>query len=293
MKKISLMLFGLLMMVSMAQAAIKLVATLPWIGSITRELGGDNVQVTVLVKPSQDPHMIDAKPSFILAARQADAILFNGLDLEIGYLPRFIESSRNVKLQPGQLGNFDCSRFVTVVEKPAAVDRSLGDVHPLGNPHYQFSPANIQHVAEGIAGLLAQLDDAHKEYYHSRLKIFLEKMQAHRAQWAALPLKGRKFVAYHKLYEYLVPEFGIQVIGYLEPKPGISPSASHIEQLLADMKMQRPYAIIISPYEPMNEANYLSAQSGVKVSVLPHEVGSLPGTDDWFAFEDKIMEGLQ
>jgi zinc/manganese transport system substrate-binding protein len=191
------------------------------------------------------------------------------------------------------LGNFDCSRFVTVVEKPAAVDRSLGDVHPLGNPHYQFSPANIQHVAEGIAGLLAQLDDAHKEYYHSRLKIFLEKMQAHRAQWAALPLKGRKFVAYHKLYEYLVPEFGIQVIGYLEPKPGISPSASHIEQLLADMKMQRPYAIIISPYEPMNEANYLSAQSGVKVSVLPHEVGSLPGTDDWFAFEDKIMEGLQ
>jgi zinc/manganese transport system substrate-binding protein len=287
------MIFGLLLLVSSAQAAINVVATLPWIGSLVRELGGENVHVTVLVKPSQDPHMIDAKPSFILAARQADAILFNGLDLEIGYLPLIIESSRNAKLQPGQPGNFDCSRFVTPVDKPTAVDRSLGDVHPLGNPHYQFSPANIQNVAGGIAGLLVQLDDAHKDFYQARLKTFMGKMKEHRAKWTALPLKGRRFVAYHKLYEYLVPEFGAEFIGYLEPKPGIPPSAAHVEQLLADMKAQKPWAILVSPYQPMNEANYLSAQSGVKVSLIPHEVGSLPGTDDWFAFEDKVMEGLQ
>jgi zinc/manganese transport system substrate-binding protein len=177
MKKIFFMVFGLLLTVTTAHAAIHVVATLPWIGSIVRELGGDKVQVTVLVKPSQDPHIIDAKPSFILAARKADVFMYNGLDLEIGYLPLIVESSRNAKLQPGKPGNFDCSRFVTVVEKNSTVDRSLGDVHPLGNPHYQYSPTNVQRVAEGIADRLAQLDGTHTEFFQLRLKAFSENMK--------------------------------------------------------------------------------------------------------------------
>lgn len=287
-------LFLLLMGFSVtAHATLHIVATLPWIGSITRELGGDQVEVKVLVKPSQDPHMIEAKPSFVLAARNADAILYNGLDLEIGYLPLIIQSSRNLKIQPGRPGNFNCARFVTPVEKPTAVDRSLGDVHPLGNPHYQFSPANVRKVAQGIAELLSELDQAHIALFQANLKTFNEKMQQHLTRWKAIPLKGKKFVAYHKLYEYLVPEFGIQITGYLEPKPGIPPSASHLESLIADMKYSKPSAILISPYQPRKEADYLSAQTGVKVSELPHEVGSMPGTDDWFAFMDKVMEGLR
>lgn len=293
MKKILFMVLGLLFVVSTAQAAINVVATLPWIGSIVRELGGDKVHVTVLVKPSQDPHIIDAKPSFILAARNADVFMYNGLDLEIGYLPLIVESSRNAKIQPGKPGNFDCSRFVTVVEKPSTVDRSLGDVHPLGNPHYQYSPTNVQRVAEGIAELLAQLDGTDTEFFQTRLKAFSENMKQHQAKWNAIPLKGKKVVAYHKLYEYLVHEYGIQIMGYIEPKPGIPPSSAHIEQLLADMKLQKPSAILISPYQPMHEAEYLSAQTQVKVVLVPHEAGSLPGTEDWFAFMDKTMEGLK
>lgn len=123
-----------------AFAKLNIVATLPFIGSIVKEVGKDKVDVTTLVKPSQDPHYVEAKPSMILAARKADIIMYNGLDLEIGYLPRIIESSNNPKIQPGKVGNFDCSQFVTVIEKPASVDRSMGDVHPLGNPHYLFSP---------------------------------------------------------------------------------------------------------------------------------------------------------
>jgi zinc/manganese transport system substrate-binding protein len=293
MKKIFFLLLMSLFTASRAHATVNIVATLPWIGAITQELGKDKVHVTVFVKPSQDPHIIDAKPSFILAARNADALLYNGLDLEIGYLPLIMESSRNEKIQPGRPGNFDCSRFVTVVEKPVAADRSMGDVHPLGNPHYQFSPTNVQRVAEGIAGLLEQLDGTDAAFFQANLQAFSEKMKQHQAQWNKVPLKGRKYIAYHKLYEYLAPEFRIQFVGYIEPKPGIPPSSAHVEQLLADIKLNKPTAILISPYEPKNEADYLAAQTGVRVSVLPHEVGAMPGTEDWFAFMDKVVEGLK
>ena len=132
-------------------AKLNVVATLPWIGSIASDLGKDRINVTALVKPNQDPHQIEAKPSMILAARKADILIYNGLDLEIGYLPLLIESSKNPKIQPGKPGNFDCSRFVSVIEKPTAVDRSLGDVHPLGNPHYHLSPGNMRAIVDGMA----------------------------------------------------------------------------------------------------------------------------------------------
>ena len=272
---------------------MNVVATLPWIGSLARELGKDKVSVTVLVKPAQDAHMIEAKPSMILAARKADIIMYDGLDLEIGYLPLIVESSKNPKIMPGQIGNFDCSQFVTVVEKPTTVDRGMGDVHPLGNPHYHFSPSNILRVAEGMSRLLAEADKANADFYLANYKAFAARMKEKEKQWHAVPLKGKKFIAYHKYFEYLAPEFGFQIVGYLEPKPGIPPSAAHIEELIQYMKNAQPAGILISPVYSLKEAEFLSAKTGVKVIVLPHDVGSMPGTDDWFSFMDKVIESLK
>ncbi len=274
-------------------AKLNVVATLPWIGSLAREIGRDKLSVTVLIKPGQDAHTIEAKPSMILAAMKSDIIMYDGLDLEIGYLPLIIESSRNPKLMPGQIGNFDCSQFVAVLEKPTTVDRSMGDVHPLGNPHYHFSASNILRVAEGIAGLLAEADKANADSYRANFRAFAERMKEKKKEWSAVSLKGRKYVAYHKYFEYLAAEFGFQLIGYIEPKPGIPPSSAHIEELIQNMKNAKPAGILVTPVNGLKEAEFLSAKTGVKVVVLPHDVGSMTGTDDWFSFMDKVIASLK
>jgi zinc/manganese transport system substrate-binding protein len=281
------------MLTSPAVAGLNVVATLPWIGSAAKEIGKEKVSVTVLAKPGQDAHVIEAKPSMILAARKADIIMYNGLDLEIGYLPLIIESSKNPKLMPGQPGNFDCSQFITVIEKPTTVDRSMGDVHPLGNPHYHFSPSRVLRVAEGIAKLFADADKGNAGYYEANYKAFAERLHEKEKQWHAEPLKGKKFIAYHKYFEYLSAEYGFQVIGYIEPKPGIPPSAAHIEGLIETMKTEKPVAILVTPAYGMQEAESLSGKTGVKVIVLPHDVGSMPGTDDLISFWDKIITSLK
>jgi zinc/manganese transport system substrate-binding protein len=276
-----------------AFAGINVVATLPWIGSAAKEIGKDKINVTVLAKPNQDAHYLEAKPSMILAARKADIIMYDGLDLEIGYLPLIIESSKNPKLTPGKIGNFDCSQFVSVVEKPTTVDRSMGDVHPLGNPHYHFSPSRVLRVTEGIARLLADADKGNAAYYEANYKTFAERLHEKEKQWRTASLQGKKFVAYHKYFEYLAAEFGFQFIGYLEPKPGIPPSAAHIEGLIETMKKEKPTAILVTPAYGMQEAESLSAKTGVKVIVLPHDVGSMDGTGDLISFWDKVITSLK
>jgi zinc/manganese transport system substrate-binding protein len=293
MKKIILSVMFSLACATQALAGVNVVATLPWIGSVARDIGKDKINVTVLVKPAQDAHMIEAKPSMILAARKADIIMYDGLDLEIGYLPLIIESSKNPKLMPGRIGNFDCSQFVTVVEKPATVDRSMGDVHPLGNPHYHYSPSNILRVAEGMARLLAEADKTNADIYLANYKAFAERMNEKKKEWSTIPLKGKKYVAYHKYFEYLAAEFGFQFIGYIEPKPGIPPSAAHIEELIQKMKDAKPAGILVTPAYGLQEAEFLSTKTGVKVILLPHDVGSMPGTDDWFSFMDKVITSLK
>jgi zinc/manganese transport system substrate-binding protein len=286
-------LFITLMIAAPACAELNIVATLPWIGSVVKEIGKDKVTVTTLVKPHQNPHNVEAKPSMILAVRKAELIMFNGLDLEIGYLPLLIEASRNSGLMPGKPGNFDCSRFVKVIERPLAVDRSMGDVHPLGNPHYYFSPANILRIAGGMTDRLAGMDGANAEFYRTNYKNFAERLKLKQKQWDAVPLKGKKFVAYHKLFEYLTVEYGFQLLGYLEPKPGIPPSAAHIEVLLQTIKRDRPDGILTTLHYGKKESESVSRRSGLKVIILPNDVGSMPGTDTWFAFMDKVLALLK
>ena len=282
-----------LYLVSPAFAGINIVATLPWIGSLAKEIGRDKISVTTLVKPSQDPHYVEAKPSMILAGRKADIIMYNGLDLEIGYLPLIMESSKNPRIMPGKPGNFDCSKFVSVIEKQAHVERSMGDVHPLGNPHYHYSAANIFRVADGMANDLAELDRSNADFYRTNFKGFAARFHEKQKQWKTLNLKGKKYVAYHKLFAYLASDYGFQVTGYMEPKPGIPPSAAHIEKLIEEMKRNRPDGILVTSSHGLKEAEFLGARTGVKVIVLPQDVGAMPGSDDWFAFMDKVMATLR
>lgn len=276
-----------------ALAGLNVVATLPWIGSLAKEIGGDRVAVTTLVKPSQDPHMVEAKPSMVLAGRKADILMYNGLDLEIGYLPLILESARNPKIVPGKPGNFDCSRFVMVIEKPTAVDRSMGDVHPLGNPHYNFSPINVRRVAEGMAAALAELDRVNADFYRENFKIFSTKVEQRQQQWQALGLPGKKFVAYHRQFEYLAADFGFQIVGYVEPKPGIPPSAAHVESLIESLGRSKPDGILTTSYYGKKESASIGGKTGVKVILLPGDVGAMPGTDDWFAFMDTTLQALR
>lgn len=293
MRKLIMTVVLLTAFVTPAFADLNVVATLPWIGSLAKELGKDKINVATLVKPGQDAHMIEAKPSMIFAARKADAIMYDGLDLEIGYLPLILESAKNPALMPGKAGNFDCSQFITPLEKPTTVDRSMGDVHPLGNPHYHFSPARVLRVGEGMARVLAELDRVNADFYLANYKAFAQHVKAKEKEWHAASLRGKKFVAYHKYFEYLADEFGFQIIGYLEPKPGIPPSAAHIEELVELMKKEKPDAILATPALGREEAESLSAKTGVKVIVLPHDAGSLPGTEDLISFWDRTVSLLK
>ncbi len=276
-----------------AAAKLNVVATLPWIGSLAEDIAKDRIKVTTLVKPNQDPHYVEAKPSMILEVRRADLLLFNGLELEIGYLPVLVESSRNPKIQPGTPGSFDCSQFVEVIEKPAAVDRSMGDVHPLGNPHYHLSPRNIHRVTGGITEILAAADPGNARFYRANLAAWQDRFKEKGKQWAEYPLKGKKFLPYHKFFEYLAHEFGFEIIGYVEPKPGIPPSAGWVEKVIELAKEVKPNAILTTSYYGTREVSFLSQKSGVKYIVVPHDVGATPACRDWFSLMDQVLTALK
>jgi zinc/manganese transport system substrate-binding protein len=283
----------LLVWASPVAAKLNVVATLPWIGSLASEIGGDRIKVTTLVKSNQDPHYVEAKPSMILEVRRADLLMFNGLELEIGYLPVLVESSRNPMIQPGSPGYFDCSQFVEVIEKPEAVSRSLGDVHPLGNPHYHLSPRNIYRATGGITEVLARVDPGNSSLYRANLATWQEKFKEKEKQWAGYNLKGRKFIAYHKFFEYLANELVFQILAYVEPKPGIPPSAGWVERIIELAKRTKPEAILTTSYYGTREVTFLSQKSGVRYIVVPHDVGATPACKDWLSLMDRVLAALQ
>jgi len=294
MKKIAMIVFLLTLLATSAFAKVNVAATLPFIGSLAKEIGGDRIEVTSLIKPNQDPHYVEAKPSMILAARKADILMYNGLDLEIGYLPVIIESSKNPNIQPGKPGNLDCSRYVTSIEKLSSADRSMGDVHPLGNPHYLNSPRNIARVVEGMAEALSALDPSNEAFYKERLAAFKDRFKKKEAEWSGIRLKGKKFIAYHSDLGYLASDSGLQIIGYIEPKPGIPPSAAHLEKLVELIKREKPDGIIISTSTQGRQAvDFLSQKTGVKGITVPGDVGSTEQASDWFSFMDQILTSLK
>lgn len=293
MKKLLFVLCLILTFTTPAMAKINIVATLPWIGSLAGDLGKDKVSIKILVKSNQDPHQIEAKPSMVMAARGADLLIYNGLDLETGFLPLIIESSRNPHIQPGRKGNLDCSQFIKVIEKHGITDRSMGDVHPLGNPHYHLSVQNILRIARGMTQALVSLDPDQSAFYRANLAAFEKKWAATQKTWAGIQLRGKKFVAYHRFFEYLALERGFQILGYVEEKPGIPPSAGYIEKLVENIRKVRPDAFITTAYSGRKEIDSLSKKTGVKRLVVPHDVGSAPNTADWFSLMDNVLKTLQ
>jgi len=293
MRKIVFLFLISILFATTAHAKVQVVTTMGWIGSLAREIGKDKVEVVSLIKPSQDPHMIEAKPSMIVAVRKADILMYNGLDLEIGYLPRLIESSRNPKVQPGNAGNFDCSRYVTVIEKPETVDRSMGDVHPLGNPHYHYSARNVANIAAGMAKTFSELAPGDASYFNANLAIVQATLRERQARWAVHHLKGKKFLSYHKYFEYLARDFGFSIVGYVETKPGIPPSSGHIENLIEMTRKDRPAGILVTPYHGTKEVAFLSHKTGVRGIVVPHDVGATPAAKDWFTLMDQVLGLLE
>ena len=293
MKKCLLAIAVFFALTSPAVAKINVVATLPWIGNLAALMGKEAVEIKVLVKPQQDPHQIEAKPTMMLAARHADILMYNGLDLEIGYLPRIIESSANPAIQPGRPGHLDCSQFIDAIEKQTTGDRSLGDVHPLGNPHYHLSSRNILKIAQGMTGALSRLDPGNAAFFRSNLSAFASRLQEERKRWSGMNLRGKRFVAYHRFFEYLALEQGFSVTAYVEDKPGIPPSAGHVDKLTEFIIRTQPDAILTTGYFGQRDIQALSRKTGVKSIVVPHDVGAGPGTSDWFALMQTVLTVLQ
>src|SRR3954470_7471865 len=259
------------------------------LASLAQEVGGDKIDVEAIAKGYQDPHFVEAKPSFLLKLRHADLLVVVGLDLEIGWLPPLITQSGNPHIQPASAGYLDASQFAEILEQPeGAVSRAMGDVHPLGNPHYWLDPENGRRVAKAIQGKLAELDPSNAAYYAQRQADFDKRLTEAAQRWAAqmAPYKGVKVVTYHRSWPNFTDAFGLQVIGYVEPKPGIPPTPQHTLDVINAMKAQKVMIIMVEPYFELKTPNSIASNTGAKVLVMPPSVGGVPPASDYFKLFD-------
>ncbi len=277
-----------------AHAALAVFACEPEWAALAQELGGDLVSTESATTAQQDPHYIQARPSLIARVRRAALVVCSGADLEVGWLPLLLRQAGNASVQPGQPGYLNASDFVDLLDKPASVDRSLGDVHPYGNPHIQTDPRNIAKVADALADRLAMLDPGNAATYQQRHADFAMRWQAAVDRWTAAiaPLKGEQVVTHHKGWVYLENWAGLVEVGNLEPKPGLPPSAAHLAELLGQLKTKHVGVIIRSTYEDAKASEWLSDRTSIPYVVLPHTVGSVDGADDLFGMFDVLVKTL-
>ena len=274
-----------------AAAEVKVFACEPEWAALAQELGGDQVSVYSATTAFQDPHHIQARPSLIAKLRRADLLVCTGSQLEIGWLPVLLRQAGNEKVQPGQPGNLAATEYVDMLEKPASVDRSQGDVHPGGNPHIQADPRNMAKVAKAVADRLAQLDGAHAAQYAARYQDFDNRWQAALTRWAtqAAPLRGVKIVVHHKSWIYLLNWLGMEEVEALEPKPGVPPSASHLAEVLARLRTQPAKMIIRGAYEDGRADEWLAERAHIPAVALPFTVGGTDAAKDLFGLYDDTL----
>jgi zinc/manganese transport system substrate-binding protein len=276
-------------------AVLHVVSSIPTLGSLAKEVGGNRIEVQSLGKGYQDPHFVEAKPNLMLVLNRADLLLYVGLDLEIGWLPPLVLGSRNPKIQPGELGNLDCSRAIPVLDVPTTkVDRSMGDIHPQGNPHYWLPPENAKIIAREIAQRLEQLDpDGHDEYERN-LAAFEARVDAKTKQWASMAakLKGVKVSTYHKSWSYVSQWLGLQEIGYVEPKPGIPPDPQHLARLISVMKQNGAKLLLMEDFYNKGVASLVAEKAGAKLLDLPTDVNATPQVKDWFSLVETVLKAL-
>jgi ABC-type Zn uptake system ZnuABC Zn-binding protein ZnuA len=259
------------------------------LASLAMEVGGDRVNVLSIARGYQDPHFVEAKPSFLLNLRRADLLVVVGLQLEIGWLPPLITQSGNPRIQPAAPGYFDASQFAEILEIPTSqVSRAMGDVHPLGNPHYWLDPQNGLRVAVGLAQKLSQMDPGGAAYFNQRLEDFRKRLTAAEKRWdeQMKPYRGRKVVTYHQSWPNFVKRFGLQVADYVEPRPGIPPSPAHVVELIALMKRQNVRLILVEPYFDLKTPQSVARETGGQVVVLMPSVGGDKDTGDYIKLFD-------
>jgi len=280
MKKLLLGTLGALLALG-AQAKLNIVVTTPDLAAIAKEIGGDKVEITTLARPTEDPHFVDAKPSFIVKLNKADALIEGGAELEIGWVPSLLAGARNEKLSPGQPGRILCNEGVTMREVPTALDRSQGDIHAAGNPHFLVDPENAKIVARHLAAAFGQLDMASKDLYQANAEKFVAMLDQKLPQWnaALAPFKGQQIVAYHNSWVYFAERFGLKIELFLEPKPGIPPSPAHLADIIAKMKEHNARVIIVDPYLNRKTAETVARSTGATVVDVAQMPGGVKGTD--------------
>jgi len=275
-------------------AALNIFACTPEWGALAKELAGDKAAIYIATTALQDPHHIEARPSLIARARSADLVVCTGAELEVGWLPLVLAQAGNPKIRTGQPGNFEASRFVTMLEVPASLDRSQGDVHASGNPHIHLDPHNIAKVAVALGERMSQLDPAEGENYRARGKDFLARWQQAIVRWEkeAPPLKGMAVVGYHKNMTYLNQWLGIREIGSLEPKPGLPPTTAHMSELLARLAKDPAKAVVRSAYNDPRAAEWLTGNAKIPAVSLPFTVGGSERARDLFGLFDDTLARL-
>ena len=279
---------------STASAQVKVVATTPDLASLAREIGGKSVSVLALAKPTEDPHFVDAKPSHIVTLNRADVLIDGGAELELGWLPPLLESARNSKIASGAAGRVSANAGIRMLEIPTSFDRSKGDIHSLGNPHFMADPVDAKIVARNIADHFSKVDPKNASAYAANLARFNSTVDSKMAGWQQklAPFKGAKIVTYHKDFVYFANRFGFDIVEELEPKPGIAPSPSHLASVIGTMKKTGAKVILVQPYQNRKTAETVARQTGAKVLDMPEQPGAKAGTDSYFAMIDNLVNTL-
>ena len=289
-----------LLAASHAAAALRVVATTPEYGAIAAVIGGDKATVVTLAKPTEDPHFVDAKPSHIVTLNRADVLIEGGAELETGWLPPLLDGARNAKIAAGAPAHIRASEGIQLLDIPAVLDRSQGDIHAAGNPHFMMDPQSARVVARHVADAFCGIDAGSCPFYKTNLAAFLAKLDAKIAEWAKelAPFKGTPIVTYHPTWRYFAQRFGLVSELYLEPKPGIPPSPPHLAEVMEKMNAQKIRVVLVEPFQSRKTAEAVAARTGSVVVDVCQFPGGLPGTqNDYIALIDAdvkaIVVGLQ
>jgi ABC-type Zn uptake system ZnuABC Zn-binding protein ZnuA len=278
-----------------AQAKLNIVVTTPDLAAIAKKIAGDKAEITVLARPTEDPHFVDAKPSFIVKLNKADALVEGGAELEVGWLPSLLVGARNPKLASGQPGRILCNEGIRMLEIPTALTRAEGDIHPQGNPHFVVDPVNASIIAAHLADAFAKLDSNSAETFRANGKKFTDALDARLAEWSAklAPFKGAKVVSYHKSWSYFAERFGLEMDLFLEPKPGIPPSPAHLAEVITKMKEQHARVILVDAYLNRKTAETVARSTDAVVVDVSQFPGGMKGTDGgYIALLDQLVDSL-
>jgi zinc/manganese transport system substrate-binding protein len=286
---------ALLVAARSAHAKLDVVATTPDFAAVATAVGGNEVSVLALAKPTEDPHFVDARPSHVVKLNRADALIEGGAELEIGWLPPLVEGARNSKIATGAPGRIVASEGIQLLDVPTSVDRSKGDMHALGNPHFMLDPEDAKQVAAHIADAFCRIDAPHCSTYRANLSRFTESIDRKMQEWRAAlaPFAGSEIVTYHVSWRYFAQRFDLKADTFLEPKPGIPPSPPHLAEVIGKMNAEHIRAILVEPFQPRKVAEAVASHTGAQIASVAQFPGALPGTDnDYIALVDGNVKAI-